>query len=101
MADADSARAAVQNMLQACIDASAERALKVLPQIDAASALAGADQTFGLDSDAIAAPQHHSETIAPDEVRSSPLTCKFCTSLTTCQLFAHIPATIILGLEGL
>jgi hypothetical protein len=74
MADADSARAAVQNMLQACIDASAERAMKVLPQIDAASALAGADQTFGLDSDAIAAPQHHTETIAPDEVRSSPVT---------------------------
>jgi hypothetical protein len=69
MADAESARAAVHSMLQACVDASTERATKLLPQIDAASALAGADQAIGLDSDAVAAPQQHTETVSLDEVR--------------------------------
>ena len=69
--DADSARTAVQNMLQSCVDATASRATKVLPQIDAASALAGADQAVGLDADAVAAPELHKETAAPDQVGSS------------------------------
>lgn len=67
--DADSARAAVQSLLQSCVDASAARAVNVLPQIDAASALAGSDQAAGLDADAVAPPAQHKETVAYDQVR--------------------------------
>lgn len=93
VSDADSVRATVQSMLQACVNASAERAMAFLPQIDAASALAGADQVVGLDLDAVAAPEQHTETVAPDEVCHFPSTDSY---HSAANVLCHVTISVLL-----